>query len=291
MNRTSVATRPLNWLANPLQAIVGRGGQIVWSKVSNFFDRGKFTVKLGAAALKAAVSLTVDPLPQPLRKGEVLDFGTEASVVVTFSAASVDATTVGVTALTGPIPSGAILKTADAKEFVKLTAPAIATDTSLTIEALDNALEGGETATYQGGKKLAEVSADAAAGATTVSVAAIPFAIADDSEAIMDTTGKVDGRMIPSGTVMVRDSSDKLFPRRDVTGAETASELLTSDAFEFSKSAAKSGYGTYIAAQVFENLLPDADTDGNISGTYKTELTANGARFNFSDLTDSRFTD
>lgn len=289
MNRTTNAPRTLNWLFNAAQAVLGRGGQIDWSKVTSF-ARGRFTVKVNGAVAKGATSITVDALTHPLKKNDVLDFGEEESVTVTFSAASVDDTTVTVTALSGPIPSGAILKTADAKEFVKTTAPADEGDTSLTVEALPNALEGGETATYQGGRKLAELTADADVDDTTLAVATLQFAIADNSEAQGDYTGSADKRSIPAGTVMARTSADLLIPRKDAT-SETATEILQSDANEGSLTDAKSGYGTLIEAQVFENLLPDADSAGDIPADYKTELATNGARINYSDWSDSRFTD
>lgn len=289
MFRTNSSPRPLNALFNGVQAVQGRGGQIDWSKVSTYFTKGKFNIQLNGAVARGAVSLTVDPLLYPIDNGTVLDFGTEASVVVTFGAALINATTVPVTALSGAIPSGAILKTPDSQEFVQLTAPAAAGATTLAVEAIPNALEGGETATYLGGHKLAEVTADVAAGATAIPVVALEFAIADDSTAIADFTGTGDKKIIPALTVMARTSAGKLIPRHDAT-SETASELLQSDAQEGSVKDAKSGYGTYIECQVYENLLPDADaTTGDIPAGYKTELAANGARINFlPDYNDSR---
>ena len=173
---------------------------------------------------------------------------------------------------------------------MKLTADAAEGATSLTVEALDTAIESGDTATYQGGRRLAVLTEDGSIGETALTVEALQFAIPDDAEAIADATGIGDQRMIPAGTVMCRTSADKLIPRHDATN-QTASEILQSDAVEGSKVAAKSGYGTLIEAQVFENLLPDADTDGNIPSAYKTEMATNGARINFSDWSDSRFTD
>lgn len=293
MNRSTIPARVLNFLFNAHQAVLGRGGQIDWTRVLQKFDRGIFTVKLNGDVAKAATTIVVDALPKPMRSGEILDFGEEESVTVTFSAASVDATSVGVSALSGPLPSGAILKTADAKEFVKLTAAAAEGATSITVEAIPNALEGGETASYQGGRKLAKLTEDGSVDETSLTVEPLQFAIADNAEALFDGTGHDDGRFIPAGTVMCRTSADKLIPRYYGTGSgpEVATEILQSDASENSKYAAKSGFGTLIEAQVFENLLPDADTDGNITADWKTELAASGARINFSDWSDSRFTD
>lgn len=291
MNTQSTPARKLNWLFNAYQAVLGRGGQIDWTRVTSFFARGKFTVKLNGAVAKGAATITVDAMEQELLSGTVLDFGEEESVTVTFDAALVDATTLGVDPLSGPIPNGAILKTADAKEFVKLTAAADAGDETLTVEAIPNALEGGETATYQGGRKLVKITEDAAVGETALTAETIQFAIPDDAEAIADYTGTGDKRVIPGGTIMARTDDDKLIPRHDAED-ETATEILQSDAVEGSMVHAKSGYGTLIEAQVFENLLPDADeTSGDIPAEYKTELAASGARINYSDWSDSRFTD
>lgn len=296
MNRKSTAPRILQWLFNAYQAIIGRGGQIDWTRVSSqYFAVGKSTVKLSAASAKGDTSLDVDALPKALKKGQTIDFGEVDSVTVTLSGnEAIGQTDLSVTALSAALPAGAILDFGSGENIVKLASAAAAGATSITIsEALTVALESGDTATYKGGRKIAFVNADAAAGAVAVTVLPLEFALADNDEGAADETGTQDGLMLKSGTVMCRTSSDKLIPRVAGTGSgtETASEILQSDAYQNSKVAAKSGFGTYIGAQVFENLLPDADTDGNIPSLWKTELAANNAMVTFSDWSDSRFTD
>ena len=291
MNTTSTPTRPLNFLFNAAQAVLGRGGQIDWSKVgAYFYAKGKFTVKLNGAAAAGADELTVDALSHPLTKGTNLDFGRYAPVTVTVNDADVNAGETGITvvALPGPIPAGTILKfSGSGAGFAKVTADAAAAATALVVEALPEDIDNAATADYPGGPKNAEVTEDVAAGATTVPVEPLPFDLDNDAEAIADYTGSGDKRMIPAGTVMARTDDDLLIPRRDATD-ETATEILQSDAQEGALKDAKSGYGTLIEAQVYENLLPDADDAGDIPAGYKTEMATNGGRFNYSDWNDDR---
>lgn len=292
MLRTSQGPRPLlPWVSPAQMDLSGHSNAIDWPKVSAyFFAQGKFTVKLSAAALKGAVALAVDALPYPVKKGANLDFGRYAPVTVTLSGnEAIGQTAIGVTALTGPIPNGAIL-TSGVGEFMKLTAAAVAGDVSLTVEALEVAWEAADTAVFDGGGINAEVTADADAGATALVVEPLPFAIADNAEAIADSTGSSDGRMIPAGTVMCRvPSTELLLPRRDRSASEEAVGFLVSDAHEFSVSDAKTGYGLVIGGtEIYENLCPDADGAGDLPAAYKSELAANTHGFIFVDWTDTR---
>lgn len=65
---------------------------------------GKFTVKMGAAAVEGATSITVDALPVAVPAGTVLNFGlhsvdTVAMIAVVDTAAAAGATSIGVTEL------------------------------------------------------------------------------------------------------------------------------------------------------------------------------------------------
>lgn len=295
MNRLSIPTRAQNFLFNAYQAVFGRGGQIDWTRVTSQYQRGAFEVEVNGSAAKGATSVPIDALAFPLKSGVTLDFGPQASVVATLTAnKAIGQTSIAFTALTGPIPSGTILNFGVNKQAVT-TAAAATGATSVAVEALDTALVSGDVATYQGGQKLAELTADAAAGATSLTVAALPYALADETATYGDATSGGDGRVLMAGTIMARTSADKLIPRADAA-AETATEILQSDASEFSKSSAKSGFGTYRICQVFENLLPDADPDtGLVPALWKTEINAlaNAERANvaFSPWSDSRFVD
>lgn len=283
MNRTRTNPRALAARINPdAHGDKGVGGQIDWSRVgAYFYNVGKFTVKLAEAVSKGETAIDVDALPYPLKKGANLDFGAYESVLVTTTAqAAAAATSIAVAALSAKIPAGAVLNFTGAGEFAVLTAEAAEGATSLDVEALDAQIESGDTATFEGGAINLEVKADAEAGATSITVEPAPFDIADDTEAIATQSGST-GRKIPAGTVMARTSAKKLIPRADAD-AETAVEILVSDADEESMSDAKTGYGTYKAGGFYENLLPDAGTNGASAGdlpsAWKTEL---GVRFWF----------
>ena len=155
---------------------------------------------------------------------------------------------------------------------------------------MDAQIESADTAAFAGGGINAEVTEDAAAAATALVVEPLPFAIADDSEALANQENSAAGRMIPAGTVMCRvPSTELLLPRRDRSAAEEAVGFLVSDAHEFSVSDAKTGYGLVIGGtEIYENLLPDADSSGDLAAAYKTELAANTHGFIFVDWTDTR---
>lgn len=293
MNRTETGVRGFHAFHSPGTIIPGRGGVIDWSRVTDeFFIGAKFTVKLNGAVAVGADSLTVDALTKPLKKGAIIRGADVDTVVVTVDTggALANATSVPVTALSGPIPNGTTLRFGT-KKFVALTAAAAAGATSLTVEAIPTALAGAETATYQGGENNIEVLADAAEGATSVSVGNILFPMADDTELEATSATSRDYLFIPQCTVMAKaQTSGLLIPRRVgvVANGETAIGFLISDASNKSRFDAKSGYGIAIGGTaIWENLLPDS-VSGDLSGTYKTELVANGAIFQFMDWVDSR---
>lgn len=285
----------LSFVVDMASLVRGNGNQVDWTKVSDKYRRGSFQVKAGTGgAARGATSLPVIALDQALNKGDVLDFGQVASVVVTVGpAALAAATSITVTALSGPVPTGTVLDFGTNK-FARLTANALAGATTLTVAALPTALAGGETATYLGGDLHARLSADAAAAATSVTVEALEFAIPQDAIAygigglLHRQTGS---KYIPSGTVVARDTNGKIFPRGDVTGAETSWGIIETDAVSDSRTDALTGYSVLFAGIYYENMLPDADpTTGLISSTYKTELRAGGGQFMFRKAHDSRST-
>lgn len=291
MERVTTDARPFAPFFNVNGSPQGRGGQIKWSRLNSYgFNVGKFTVKLGEAVSIGETDIVVDALSYALKKGTVLDFGTESSVVVTLSGnEAIGQTNLSVTALSGALPAGAILDFGSGENIVKLASAAAAGATAIDItEALTVALESGDTATYQGGDKQLRLAADADAGATSITVEPAPFAIADDSEAFADKTGDSDKRLIPAGTIMSRLSDGYLIPRSITDASEPATEVLRSDAVEDSKAASKTGWGTIVGGILYENLCPDADGSGDVSSTYKTELNTAGCTFQFTDFIDSR---
>lgn len=263
------------------------GHQVNWAYVPPAFLRGVQIAKLSAAALKGAVALAVDALPAKIPLGSVLDFGVRADVVVTLTAqAAAAATALACSALTGPIPVGAILDFTGAGEMALVTTRAATGATSIAVEALDAQIESGDTATYTGGRKIAYVAAEAPKAATAVTVSALPFEIDNDDEAKFG--GEPGSRSIPAGTVFCELSSGLLVPRLYRPGSETAKFLSITPITEDDDTQAGSGFGFFNGGVVAENLLPEASgSPKTISGTYKTEMIANGCTFFFRQVTDS----
>lgn len=293
MQRVSVGSRKLSPFFNVNGSPQGEGGQIDWSRLpADSYNVGKFQVKLGEAVSIGETDIVVDALLHALKKGAVLDFGSESSVVVTLSGnEAIGQTTLSVNALSGALPAGAVLDFGTGENIVKLASAAAAGAVTIDItEALTVALESGDSATYQGGDKILRLAADADEGATSITTEPAEFAIDDDSTAYADYTNASDGRRIDAGTVMCRTSAGKMIPRAvgSGSGTEVATEILRSDAFENSPVAAKSGYGSIEGGKMYENLMPDADTDGNIPAGYKTELNTAGCTFTYTDWRDSR---
>lgn len=172
--------------------------------------------------------------------------------------------------------SGAIL--------VKLSAAAAQAAVSLAVDPLPEALEAGTGLDF-GADGYARVSAAAAKGATVVAVDALPLALLDNAEAYVGGKGK----HIAAGTVMAELTSRKIIPRAAVTGAETASMILETNADEDSVSDSKSGYGCITSASIFENLLPEAaGAPAVITAGWKTELRASGGSWIFEQYGDNR---
>lgn len=263
------------------------GGQIDWDVLPDKYQDGAFKVVADGAHALGATTLAIDPaLEKALPKGTLLNFGQRAAVTVTVNAnAAQGATSISVDALSGPIPNGTILDFGPgAGLFAVLTAAAAAGATSLTVEALPEAIASGKTATYAARRKYAELSAAAAAGATSLPVVALPAAIDDGDTAYAG--GKAGSKRLPAYTVMCKLSSGKRVPRVDRPGSETAYGLLAEAAAEDSETAAMSGFGFITKAQVLENLLPEADSNGDLDATIKTELLNRG--FTFYDYQDTR---
>jgi hypothetical protein len=98
---------------------------------------------------------------------------------------------------------------------------------------------------------------------------------------------------IPAGKVMVVVptglTAGKLVPH-DSTAAAGATEfcLLTSGAYENSKVAAISGYGTIVGGVIYENLLPDSSGSPRvIAAPLKTGLN-NSGKFTWQRRAESR---
>ena len=290
MERTSTGPRTPDPFFDPVRMLPGHGGPIDWSRVSSFFEQGKFTVKVNGAVAIGAEAVTVDALEDELKAGTRLDFGTYQDVLVTAPAgAAAAAVSIVVSALSGPIPAGAVLNFSGAGEFAVTTAAVAAGAVAIPVEALDAAIEAADTATFEGGDINAVVIEDAIVGATALVVEATQFPIADNAEATVKRRNAALGRRLPKGLVIAKTAAGLLIPRRDAA-AETAVGFLVSDADERSASDSKSGYGIIIGGTaIYENLCPDADAaTGDLPAAYKTELNTNTLGFVYYDYEDTR---
>lgn len=172
------------------------------------------------------------------------------------------------------------------KYTITATAQANAAATSITVAALPIDLPVGTILQF-GPDEFAQLTAPAAKGATSLAVAALAAQIENNDTAtyLVSESGK---KVIPSGTIMAALASGKLIPRSAVTGSETATCLLASNAVEDGEHNALTGFGRILGGVVFENLLPDF---GHASlGTWKGELQAAGVGtgFAFKTYADTR---
>lgn len=260
------------------------GKQIDWDKLDDTFRQLKQIVKTAAAAAAGATSITVDSLTGELPLGTILNFGTLAPVTVQASAAALaGATSIPVDALTGPIPSGTVLDFLGTGELARTTADVAAGATAIPVEALDAGIEDDDTATFTGGTRQARLTVAALKGATTITVDELQFAIPDNAEA---TYGGSGSKFVRSGTLMAKLASGKMIPRRSVTAAETATEILIGVADENAKEHAATGYGTFLSGVFYEDLLPDRG-ETNFAA-WIDEIRANGGMVRLQPYSDSR---
>lgn len=163
----------------------------------------------------------------------------------------------------------------------------------LAVDALTQPLKAGDRL-QAGVDEYITVTADVAVGAIAVPIEPLTTALEDNDVLTGIKAGYSRGnRHIPAGTVMCRTSDRLLIPRNvgSGSGTEVASEFLVSDADENSKSDSKTGYGTIVQSVIYENLCPDAGTNGASAGDlpagWKTELAANSLGFVYRDWRDS----
>jgi hypothetical protein len=284
MPRTNITGSSPGFVVDYNGASRSNGKQIDWDKLDDSFRQTKQIVKANGAAAAGATSITVDALPVDVPLGTILNFGTFAPVTVTTSGvAAAAATSIPVNALSAPLPSGTILDFTGSGEFALLTAAAAAGATSLTVQALDAEIESGDTATFQGGTKQARLTAAAAKGAASISVDELQFIVADNSEATFGGTGS---KKVAASTIMAELPSGKIIPRKSVTGSETATEILISDADEGAKEHAATGYGTFLSGTFYEDLM--ADRNETDFATWIGEIRTNGGSVRLQPYSDSR---
>lgn len=265
------------------------GRQIDWDALGDSFVNNPQIVKLNGAAAPGAVALTVDPLPIDLEPGDELDFGVLEQVVVTVGAAALAAaTSITVSALSGPIPDNTLLDFGTNK-FARVNGAVAAGATSITVDAIPTALAGAETATFEGGQLIAHVDAHADAGATSVTVEDLPLGIPDNAEAILPGAigdELLRGKHLKAGTIVDKLANGKIVPSSLNTGGGiTAYGIIITNADEFSKTDAATGYGVFTSGSFYENLLPDA-AHASLA-TWKTELLARGGFWLFDTYADN----
>lgn len=175
---------------------------------------------------------------------------------------------------------------AGTKHIVKANGVAAQGATSVTVDALPVDLPVGVTLRF-GTDEYATLTAPAVKGATSLAVAALVNAIEDNDEAtyLVSESGQ---KVIPAGTIMAELSGGKMIPRSTVSGAETATCLLASNAVENGEHNAASGWGRILGGVIYENMLPDFG-HANLA-TWKGELQAAGVGTGFAwkTLADTR---
>jgi hypothetical protein len=296
---TTMFAAAMQFVVDLNSLIQDTGRQIDWSYAgfSEKFRRGSFKVKLAEDVSIGETAVTVDALEAGLKKGDTLDFGTVASVVVVVGAAGAaqGATSVPVDALTGPLPSGALLDFGTNK-FARLTANAAAAATSLAVSALATALVDDDTATYQGGDRILRLADDAEKDDTAITVEPPNFFVADNSEAWaisrLHEGQNRDAFFIPAGTVCVEvdpGTNNKIVPlsiHTDGLSATGQVMVLLTDAKNDSKTDSLTGYGVTFAGVFYEQRMPDAIENGGTMPTgWKTFL---GSRYVWKKYYDSR---
>lgn len=122
MSRTTYYDEAKPFVANEHSLVRGTGRQIDWTLVPSSFGGDAVLVKLSAAALADATSISVD-------------------------------------ALSAAVPVGTLLHFGQSKEFAKVTAAAAAGATSITVEALPSALEDNDEAYYWPGREAKRIPA------------------------------------------------------------------------------------------------------------------------------------
>jgi hypothetical protein len=168
---------------------------------------------------------------------------------------------------------------------VKLAAAADVAATALTVDPLPVAIPAGTLLQF-GADEFAHVTEAAAAGAESLTVQALAAAIENDDEATYTAVGK-QGRRVAAGTLMAELSSGLLIPRSAVTGSETTTCILETEAVEDDdEHIGADGYGCIVGGVIYKNLLPDA-ANGSFA-TWLGELKTASAGFVFETYADSR---
>lgn len=285
---TTNSSRP-GFVVDQSSIVRGNGRQIDWDLLDGRYVPGAEIIEVTANADIDDVALAVVALPYDVPAGTVLDFGLREAVTIVLSGnEAIGQTAIGIAALTAPLRSGTILKSS-AGEFMQLTADAAAGDLSLTVEALEVAWESADTATAPAVRQLVYVTADAEAGDEELTVAPLDFWVNDGATATLGLSEQLvgAGKQVLAGTVMDLLSSGKVVPSALATGGVTAYGILETNADEFSRSDAASGYGVIIGGAFYDNLLPEASGDpAVISSTWKTELLARGGAWQFEQYAD-----
>lgn len=98
--RTTTTVSHQGAIVDPFSLARDGGRQIDWANVPESFRRGAVKAVANGAAATGATSITVDPLPEDLPRGAILNGGVGDQVVLTAPAAK-GATTIAVEAITG----------------------------------------------------------------------------------------------------------------------------------------------------------------------------------------------
>lgn len=170
---------------------------------------------------------------------------------------------------------------------VVATAQASSSTTSISVAALKKAIPAGTLLVFRSSSaaSVAIVTATAAVGSTSLTVDSLDETVENNMVAYFGGRG---GAFIHAGTVVDLLPNGKVIPSAlGAGGGVTAYGILETNAEEDAKEDAVTGYGIMVGGFFYENLLPEADSSGDISGTWIAELRARGGSWQFDDYSDN----
>lgn len=158
--------------------------------------------------------------------------------------------------------------------------------TDLLVDALEFDLPAFTVLRF-GADEFARTTANAVAGAISIPVDALVSAIEAADVAYVDTD-TFGGRALKAGTCLDLLADGRVVPSALATAGVTAYGLLETNADEESNSDAASGYGVLCGGFFYDNLLPEATGSPKVlNSTWKTELSARGGAWQFTQYSDN----
>jgi hypothetical protein len=313
MGRTTSTPSRVGALADPGSVVrLGSGRQVDWNAVGEAYRQGMYTVKLNGAAAADDVTITVDALPADLALDTRLYFGQSKEFALVTETALKGATTVKVQALPSALEDNDEAKYAGPEGAGKKHIPALTVMAeNQTSKKMIPLAQVAAMATWAGvATAFAGNTGNGAMGAITATTGAKPgnYSLVIIEPAANAGTFQVedpDGVFVGRGTVGVAFSAGGLaFTLADgatdfvagdgFTIAVTQTDLfkvlgmIASDANEGAPEEAKTGYGVWRGAVLYDGLLPEATgSPKRLPAATKALLAAAGCVFHYQDYSNS----